>query len=300
MRCYLVGEPIANLAGLRDALSRLDVTVVEAGAAFDSAPSTGSGWIPTVDFLCAVFSSETGWETPVSIYLEIGQALGAGLPVLVIAEPPRKLDPALSPLRVVRVPISNQVALTSHVRRFLDSIGRGETTEAPPSNVERQRLASVRHDLADFRRELRTLDATSQVGHRLEQIAVRLFEAAGAELQPARQHNDSADFAVWIPGTEKFLSGPLLVEVKLLRTPRVEYRTLRQLQELALRRGSPLSLLLYFKVARDRPVQWPDHAARAGVIALDIEDLTQRLEEQNLAQIVKNERNALIHGVGPK
>jgi hypothetical protein len=108
VRCYLIAEPPTDLSAVRAVLSDLDVEVVEPARAFDSASQVGRGWLPDVDFVCALFSAEHGWETPASVYLEIGEAVGAGIPVLLVAEPPRRLDAALFPLPVVRVPVTNK------------------------------------------------------------------------------------------------------------------------------------------------------------------------------------------------
>jgi hypothetical protein len=154
VRCYLIAEGPTDVSAIRAALSDLGVEVVEPARVFDSAFHPGRGWLPDVDFLCALFPADQGWETPAAVYLEIGQAVGAGIPVLLLAEPSRRLDAALSPLPVVRVPAANRAALASHISLFLQSVGRPPASTAPPrptTNIAE--LSSIRDEFAGLLRQ---------------------------------------------------------------------------------------------------------------------------------------------------
>ncbi|HEX8347046.1 MAG TPA: hypothetical protein VF657_20255, partial [Actinoplanes sp.] len=256
MRCYLIAEGPADLSFIRAALSELGVEPVEPARAFDT-PRLGHGWLPDVDFLCALFPADQGWEAPPSVYLEIGQAVGAGVPVLLVAEPQRRLDPALSPLPMVRIPAIGTPVLVSHIRLFLQSIGRPLVGEAPSRPTDAAELSSVQDELRALR-EVGSLggggEARQTIGRRIEELALRLFRAGGAEAADATRQDGIGDIAAWVPGTEKFISGPLLVELKLVREARLDRATLDRLQNFALSRGSMWSVLLYYRWNPERKV----------------------------------------------
>ena len=284
-----------DLSILRTVLADLGVEAIEADRAFDRVPPTG--WLPAVDFVCAVFSADAGWETPPVVYLEIGQAVGAAVPVLLIAEPRRRLDAALLPLRAVQVALANRVALSGQIALFLQSVGHRPTLPAPASAVDSQELASALDELLG----LRSADVQWQtVPRRLEEIALRLLRAAGADAEPTTGTEGIGDFAAWVPGTERFIPGPLLVEIKALRKPHIERATLDQLQLSAHTRDAQWSLLLYYKQDRDWHVRIPRDGTWPMVMVFDIEDLASHLRQRSLAEILNNTRNAIVHGIGPR
>ncbi|MEV6849898.1 hypothetical protein [Actinoplanes sp. NPDC051411] len=300
MRCYLIAEGPTDLSFIRAALSELGVEPVEPARAFDG-PRLGRGWLPDVDFLCALFPADQGLEAPPSVYLEIGEAVGAGLPVLLIVEPQRRLDPALSPLRAIRTPAVGTPALVSHLGLFLRSIGRPSTGDAPSRSTDAAELSSIRD-------ELRALRATGLLGgsgearqvmsRRIEEIALRLFRAAGAEAEDATRTDGNGDIAAWVPGTEHFIPGPLLVELKIVREPRLDRAVLDRLHNYALSRDSMWSILLYYRWDPKLKIRLPSGGAWPTVMVFDIEALAEDMRGRTLAQILNNERNAIVHGVG--
>jgi hypothetical protein len=302
VRCYLIAEPPADLSAVRTVLSDLDIEVIEPGRAFDTASDTSRGWIPDVDFVCAIFSAELRWETPASLFLEIGQAIGAGVPVVLVAEPPRRLDAALFPLPIVRIPVTNKPALATHLRLFLQSVGQPLAAMAPPRAPNPAELGVIRNELIELRSHAaHTVNGESAqwIGQRIEEIALRLFRAAGADAQETTHTDGIGDFAAWVPGTERFIPGPLLVELKMVRHSQIDRAVLDQLQLYAMTRDAPWSVLLYYRLDAERIVRLPKGGAWPTVMVFDIEELALNLREQTLAQILNNERNAIVHGVGP-
>jgi hypothetical protein len=132
----------------------------------------------------------------------------------------------------------------------------------------------------------------------MEGLALRLLRAAGAEVQETTGTLGIGDFAAWVPGTERFIPGPLLVELRILRKPQIDRATLDQLQLYALTRDAQWSLLLYYLWDRDRKVRMPTSGTWPMVMVFDIEDLAASLHEKSLAETLNNTRNAILHGVG--
>ena len=303
MRCYLISEPPADLTGIRSVLADLGVGIVEPAHAFDGATSESrQGWLPGVDFVCAVFPVDRGWETPPSVYLEIGEAVGAGVPVMLVAEPPRRLDAGLFPLPVARVPLTSKNALATHLSVFIASFGRSREKEAiPTASVKVADLKFLSEELAELRLRSNASgsgEAAQSLATNFEDIALRLLRAAGAEAEPTIDSDDVGDIAAWVPGTERFIPGPLVVELKILRNGRLERDTLERLKNYALSRDSPWSLLLYFNMDQSRAVRMPKAGNWPMVIVLDIEELAQDLRQMPLAKILNNARNSIVHGQG--
>jgi hypothetical protein len=124
------------------------------------------------------------------------------------------------------------------------------------------------------------------------------LRAAGAEAQETTGTDGIGDIAAWVPGTERFIPGPLLVELKIVRQPQIDRAVLDQLQLYALTRDAQWSILLYYRWDRDQEVRLPRGGAWPMVMVLDIEELASSLHEKTLAQILNNERNAIVHGGG--
>ncbi len=234
------------------------------------------------------------------MYLEIGQAVGADLPILLVAEPPRRLDPALFSLPVARVPTTNKAALASQINLFLRSVGRPSAGVATSRLVDAAELGSIREELAGLREgfSLTGGGMAQTSGMRLEQIALRLLRAAGAEAQETTGTDGIGDIAAWVPGTEKFIPGPLLVGVKIVRIPQIDRAVLDQLQLYALTRDAQWSILLYYRWDRDHRVRMPKGGTWPMVMVFDIEELASNMRQKTLAQVLNNERNSLVHGLG--
>lgn len=296
VRCYLVVEYRCDLSALHGALQEANVEVVTPEQAFQTPPVDAIGyWLPEVDFVLAVFPARSDWETPSALLLDIGVAIGKRIPVLLIAEPPRKVDTALAPLPLAKISLNNQPALNTRVKQFISSIDdslRPVGEDAP--RVDLRVLDAVSLDLEALRDQL---FSPAQSGYRrFEEIALRLLRAGGADVEQGRNQDFGYDAAGWVPGTETLFPDPLLFEFKLLREPRVPQAALAQLSGYAARRGAGFGVMICFSIS-PAPVKWPDNTWPM-VIAFEITDLVQQLRTQTLAAVLRNRRNVAVHG-GP-
>lgn len=294
MRCYLVVEYQYDLSALHRALHEANVETVIPERAFQTPPEDATGyWLPEVDFVLAVFPERSSWETPPALLLDIGVAIGKGIPVLLIAEPPRRVDASLAPLPLAAISLHNQAALTEQITRFISSI---ESSHRPVGEdaprVDHRVLDAISLDLEALRDS--PLDS-GQSGYRFEEIALRLLRAAGAEVE--RGNLDFGhDAAGWVPGTETLFSDPLLFQFKLLQEPRVPPATLAKLADYVARRGAGFGVMICFSTS-PATIKWPENTSPS-VIAFEIMDLLRQLRTQTLAAVLRNRRNAAVHG-GP-
>ncbi|WP_370345213.1 hypothetical protein [Catenulispora sp. MAP5-51] len=296
MRCYLVVEYRCDLSALHDALSDANVEVITPDHAFHMPPSDATGyWLPDVDFVLVVFPARPDWETPPALLLDVGVAIGKGVPVLVIAEPPRKLDAALAPLPLARVPLGHKTALSTRINQFASAIFGGSRPvgdDAPA--VDHRILDSVTLDLEVLREQ--PFDAR-RAAHQFSEIAMRLLRACGAEIEESRV-DGGFDAAGWVPGTETLFPEPLFFEFRLLRRAEVPREKLDQLAGIAARRGGGFGVLIAFPLD-SRPVPWPENTWPM-VLTFEMTELINELRQQSLATVLRNRRNAVVHGVGAR
>lgn len=291
MRCYLVVEYDCDLSALHEALREANVEVVTPDNAFQAAPADVIGyWLPDVDFVLAVFPARSEWETPAALLLDIGVAIGRGVPVLVVAEPPRKVDAALAPLPLAKVPLGHRTALSARVNQFVNSIHGGPRPVGDDVPVLDHRiLDSVTLDLEALKEQ----PFEPRTSWQFAEIAMRLLRACGAELEESRL-DGGFDAAGWVPGTETLFPDPLLFEFRLLRRAEVPRQKLDQLAGIAARRGAGFGVLIAFSHDSE-PVPWPD-TTWPMILTFEINDLIQELRHQSLAAVLRNRRNAAMHG----
>ncbi len=299
VRCYLVAEQAADISTLQQVLDAAGIEIVAPESGFAGLSRRGRvSWLPDVDFLCVVFSSHLEAPTPPALYVDIGVAIGSGIPTLVIVEPPRAADSVLAPLNVAQIPLGSASALSLRISSFLKSVGQPR-----PDVVDQQRPDADM--LRAFRRELDSLtevanEGTLSLHQRFEDIVVRLLEAVGALTEGAARGGPDRgfDLAAWIPGTEAVLPGPLLVEAKLVQDAVLHRAEFDKLQHATSNRNASFGLLIYYSLSR-QAVRLP-----AGVwpmvMAFDLGELLTSLTQQSMAQVILNARNALVHGKAPR
>lgn len=310
VRCYLVVEHHADLTPLRDVLSELGVDVVTPSRAF-TAPADAdlSRWVPEVDFVLAVFPEGAGWETPPALYLDLGVAIGSHLPVLIVADPSRRIDASLSPLMAVRAALGNRGALRSRIGQFLRMIGTdragGNQTSLPRRRlIDPGELAMFRQALdavgADYLAQDRTVHKQQggrarETGQAFDRLVLDLLRAAGAEVDASLPNNHRADAAMYVPGTEDLFREPLYLETKIVNRSVLEQQMLEQIAAYSTARDAAYGVLIWFNPLRGTGDLRHHYTGLYPVLVFNISDLLNRLAHESLAQILRNERNALVH-----
>ncbi|WP_177227145.1 hypothetical protein [Nonomuraea pusilla] len=267
--------------------------VVTPERALQAPPADATGyWLPDVDFVVAVFPARSGWETPSALFLDIGVAIGKHIPVLLIAEPPRKVDSSLAPLPLARVSLTNQPTLAARIKQFISVISNDfrPVGEDPP-RVDHHMLDAISRDLEVLREQQLVSD---QSAYLFEEIALRLLRAGGADVEAGNKQDMGYDAAGWVRGTETIFPDPLLFEFKLLREPRVAQQILAELAGKIAKRGASFGVIICFSIDPG-PVRWPDSPWPL-LIGFEITDLIQLLRGQTLAAVLRNRRNAIVHG----
>jgi hypothetical protein len=292
VRCYLVVEYRCDLSALHEALREANVEAVTPDHAFQTPPADAIGyWLPDVDFVLAVFPARSEWDTPAALLIDVGVAIGRGTPVLVIAEPPRKVDAALAPLPLAKVPLGHRAALAARVNQFVNSIrGGSRPVGGDVPAVDHRILDSVALELEVLKEQPFEPGVAPR---QFSEIAMRLLRACGAELEESRL-DGGYDAAGWVPGTETLFPDPLLFEFRLLRRAEIPRQKLDQLAGIAARHGAGFGVLIAFPLD-SKPMPWPD-STWPMILTFEIKELIQKLRHQSLAAVLRNRRNAAVHG----
>ncbi|MHB8659316.1 MAG: restriction endonuclease [Solirubrobacteraceae bacterium] len=226
-----------------------------------------------------------------AVLVEVGIALGRGLPLLVMVTPGSELPPALLGVRSVVADVDNREALGFQLRMFAQSL-RTDSAQPEPTSPAGKPLSS--HEVARFRGRLAEMargDTPGKRGAAFEKWIVDVLRAGGATVEQDRRYavDQGVDAVASIPGEEHLL-GPLLVQAKFFSgSPHLQVPA-RKLVGQVLTRGAGLGLLIYGSPSPDPK---PDRTPR--VISLWAEDLIVELEQMSLAEVLVRARNEAIH-----
>jgi hypothetical protein len=218
-----------------------------------------------------------------AVLVEIGIAIGMGLPVLVIAPPGSPIPAALGDVIVVRSAANDREALQLPLKLFV----RTEASHPSPAPV-----SSASHeqaDLAVFRERLATLQETKNSGRELVGLVADLLRYSGAQVeeQPSWGEGWRPDIALAIPDEEGRL-GTVIVELKSSRDRKVLESAASQLVEYVLALRGGLGVLLYPGPELELPTV-------PMTVTLSLDRLLTELTGRPLADVLIRARNEAIH-----
>ena len=296
-QCLVIAPSFADLSALRTVLAELDITATTttqllAGAQLATVP------LDEYSFAVAVLPASgpggTPAETPATILLEAGIALGRGIPLIVLAEDPDEDLPALGGLASNVWTIGgakDAASIRLHLTLFTKVLEITEPTRnsvprhlAPPTVPQRTSTAETTG---------RPGESLQERARSLEREVLTLLQAGGAEVESeaVSSGGDRVDAAALIPGTEQIL-GPVLIEVKALRGQRGLSATVDQLTAFLVRSKAMLGLVVY-----DGPHQTPRPARGFPIVAImHIDELREHVRQGSLGSALIYARNAAIHG----
>lgn len=291
MRVFLAGAHFDESALVRRVLLELGAEVVDAhdvvaGAAWSEQITR---WADDVDAAVAVLPDTRGARYE-SVLVEVGIALGRGLPLLVLVGD----DPAPVPLLLPDVPSARTNFQNVDALRFrLDLFLRRLTTEtaSAPWHAEAEPV-----DVEELRRSLDHIreSPSSGRGQRYEAWVVGLFRSAGAEAVIPRNPDDRGfDLVAALPGVSPE-PGPLVVEVKATARPQHLMDAALRLQHQVLRERAGLGLLLFEDRHVSSAFAFPTVPM---VVAMGLNELPISLERHDgsLSRVLRAARNEAVH-----
>jgi len=283
-RCFITAPYGLDLSALQRALEAHGVNWqwaenLPTGVSLMEAVSTA---IEDADFLLAISSEST--LSPNS-FLEIGYALGRGIPVILLTTESFDVPIDLATLRHLKTDLNDPKLLDLQVQLLLSSLdvpkGKRKSTQSTAfrqpkaPKVSPQGYASVLE----------------------EAIATAVITAGGRVTLPERgsKENASADFLMWFPEIDKEFFNPAAIEVKSrIELPRIADIHAR-LGRFVTSSGFGCGLIVSeADVPTDR---LPHLIPFPNVFIITRHKFEEALRSRKLGAWVRGERNRLVHGV---
>lgn len=294
-QCLVIASSSADLSALQTVLAELDITATTttqllAGAQLATVPLDDYSFAVAV--LPASVSTGIPAETPATIYLESGIALGRGMPLIVLAENPDDDLPALGGLASSVWMIGgakDAASIRLHLTLFTKVLEITEPALNPVPRLTSPVDSQWRSTGEGAGRPGRNLQ---EVSHGLEQEVLTVLRAGGAEVeaQAVSSGGDRVDAAAFIPGTEQIL-GPILIEVTALREQHGLSAAVDQLTAFLVRSRATLGLVIY-----NGPYHEPLPATSFPVVVtMHIDDLREHVRQGSLGSTLIYARNAAVH-----
>ncbi|UVT25007.1 hypothetical protein NXT08_22670 [Rhodococcus pyridinivorans] len=242
--------------------------------------ATRSDWVPDA-VIAAMFGDQSTPARREAILVEIGIAIGRGLPVLLLAAPGQVL-PSLAGVPRVSVDIDDRNTLALKIDLFLQAILQNSPSE--PTLQSATVGAPISAPVQPFKQ-----------GLILEESVGHLLKLAGAQLILSDKPNskDHAGFAFYIPGHEIDI-GVVLVEVKSIVNSKDAQNLLRHaanhLSSQVLRNGAALGMIVH----DGKPIKV--HSTPM-TVSISMSELAAELENADLLQVIKLSRNRAVHGM---
>jgi hypothetical protein len=282
-------------------LSVLRAVLTERGVDIESSSDVGAGVtladapLARYDFAIAVIPADHQRDASLpAIYVEIGVAVGRGLPLLVVAGPSIPPSPALSgATTIVLTQLGNEEALRLHLGLFLRQVEAAPRAQSPA----RPPAAPTPSVPAAYAARLRTARGLpgGLKGADFEQLVGDLLREAGAQAEERSpwEPDEGIDIAAFIPGEEQRL-GAVMIQVKSgTLTSHALQATQRELSAQVLQVGAGLGLLVYDQVTPDaRKVPPAPLVSRLG-----IDQLLAELQTKPLSAVLTQARNRAVHGM---
>jgi hypothetical protein len=300
MRCLIMAARDAPITALLTVLTEQGlepVSSVDLGAG----ASLGAADLADITFAVAVLPETVGDTRPVApgraaILVEIGIAVGRGIPTLVITDPDSPPTQALATMPQAAIDLKDRDTLRLHVGVFARTSIAEHRLASRPTELD---LASTKLDAATERGRLHEiLDRSGPVpALTFERFVVDLLSrAAGGQVETnamVREVDGGVDAVIGLGGP----NGPplvILVEIKRLRrSPAGLAEAAHQLLHYLATRRADLGLIVL-----DQPIS---DAARDAlppmILAFSADELLDQLAREPLDQILRRARNRAVHGV---
>lgn len=292
--CFISAPVGIDTRPLREALSARGVEPWDASDMLAGSNSylTVEDAIADADFICAVIPNS---PVNANVLLELGMAIGMGLPRLLFVAPKAELPSDLRRQSYARASLQDAEALRFHLGTFLKNAGKSGGYRGVGHREGRSRpspaiMASAHDRLAAWQAQL-----TPPHERELVQFLAELFEVSGYITSAAPtsigRNSMHADLAVWVDELQTTIGNPLVIEVAgHQRTPSAKFR---QLQLLLEEFQSPLGLLVYWRIPEAQLMH--DDWDQPLVVVMDIHEVVESIGRGDFASILLSRRNAAAH-----
>lgn len=289
-RCFISAPAGTELTALLEALQEHEITVLDPARFAPGAVTLTEKVIDGIrhaDLTVAILGTTS---SSANVFFELGCASALGKKILVIAPEGTDIPGDLQGLLYIRSAPDNREALNFALKQILDAPHQGRSHESrlPDKSKPLGKLANnLLQRLTSF--------GIKPLERDIENVVQEMLETSGVSTRAQPSFSGfRPDFAVWVDELEPYFGNPLLVEVK----SRVE--TVKQANELIER------VLQYVALSNARTVLvfiLETSPAATEVISrypylyfFSIREFLERLRDESFGSIVRDERNARVHG----
>jgi hypothetical protein len=267
-------------------LQRRDIQVVVPGSVQPGADygTEVSNLLAGVDLVIGVLTRERRSEW---VLFELGQAWAKGKRILLFAPPnSAHLPSTLRRFLTVRANLSNREAIEFALDQLLAAPELTSSQGVPHKETRPLGTTAVSYLQGSF--DLMTPVRSAE----LEQLVANALRETGVDVVVTAQNRDyGVDLALWSDALQQSVGNPLLVEIKAhLRSQSAAADAAQQLAKHVAASGSRWGLLLFAEGPKDLRNLPPT------VLALPIEALFTRLQNEAFDEIIRDLRNRRVHG----
>ena len=297
-RCFIVAPFHVDTSLLREELAARGVTVWDAASLLvrPAVHHSVSAAIADVDFVCGVIPEG---KIASNIFLELGMALGAGRPVLLIVAPGAEIPLTLRGQPYVQAAIQgapDREGLRFQLDVFLKHVGKngnGASSDrgSPRLTTNSAKIRSILEEIDAWERQGKTPTERELVG-----LLARSFEAVGYVASAAAEAStptpDRADLAVWVDELETVALNPILIVVV------DEAAAPREVEALEARlHDAGLLLGLVVRWTASLVGVHGDSSSLPVVVELTVRELVEMLRDGSFAKNLWERRNLAVHAV---
>lgn len=209
LRCFISAPFGCNTDPISEALAEAGVKPFRIDEIIPdrTVVDTISDGIASSDFVCAFFPRNFSSTTT---FFELGAAIGARVPTLVLIESGVSVPSDLVGLLTVQVDLANPDTLRTAVRGFVASFDKPQSKSAPLRPRTERKIDSAKAVV-----EFRALPENEP--HRFEEFIGELFRDAGFKTAVEIGPDNGVDMALWIDRLGPIMGTLVLVEVKSQR-----------------------------------------------------------------------------------
>lgn len=243
--------------------------------------------ISNADLVIAVLGTATSSG---NVLFELGCASALGKKTLVIIPEGYEIPSDIKDLVYIRTTPNNREAITFALEQIINAPEHETNPKA--------RLLDKSKPLGDLADDLlKRLDSLGETPSErdVEYIVREMLEASGIPTRTQQKYPDiHPDFAVWIDELEPYFGNPILIEVKRrLHTDRqAKYVVEQVLHYISL---SNVRAVIVF-AAQISSEAMKVASSYPNLYFFDLHDFLKRLRQESLGQLIRNERNARVHG----
>lgn len=284
-RCFISARYGLDLSALQRALEQNEVEWqwAQGPAAETSLMESISVAINSADLVLGVFSDES--INP-NVALEVGYALGRGVPVVLLTTGAVTIPFDLAAFRRLRTDLHDPKLLAFQIDLLLRSLEMPKRAKRPvgasPSSFAGIVVGKPTPKLFDSALE--------------QSVAAAIFSAGGRVTMPdASSGGRAADLLMWLPELDKDLFNPAAIEAKKTIGLQDLPGTQTRLGQFVRASGFGCGLIVVNSVALARNLS--RLAPFPYVFLISLSDFKDKLGKGELASWIRQERNRLAHGV---